>query len=92
MCHGEGTAQGTQIHDDHVSQGEGYRCRAVAARTRIPHSLRPETRVGVSAWATGSHGRLPRQGERRFNLWRASPATPPKKVSGRGGRGQETSS
>lgn len=83
--HGEGTAWGT-----HVSQGVGYRCREVVAGTRIPHSLWPGTPGGVSASVTGSHRRLLREGERCSNLRRVSSVMPPKRIGGRGRRGQET--
>lgn len=60
------------------------------SRNRIPHSLWPGTPGGVSASVTGSHRRLLRQGERCSNLRRVSSVMPPKRIGGRGRRGQET--
>lgn len=86
VYHRKGTAQGTC-----VSQGVGYRCREVAARTRVPHSLCPGIPGGVSASATGSHRRLLRQSERCSPWRRVPPAVLPRTISGRGCRGRTTS-
>lgn len=85
-----GLAQGEQIHNGCVSQGTGHAGREVAASTRTLHSLWPGTPGGDSVLATGSL-LLPRQRERHSDLRRATPAMPPRRICGRGVRGQEIS-